>query len=125
MRPSAGRRIVYVPCQFVPPLSLARQNGVVPGRRYFFVYILTNISRSVLYTGVTRDLRTRVFQHRVGVNSGFAHRYRATRLVWYEVHESPTSAIRREKQIKAGGRKRKVSLIVTMNPKWQDLAREL
>jgi len=97
----------------------------MPGRRFFFVYILTNITRSVLYTGVTRDLRTRVFEHRLGVKGGFAHRYRATRLVWYEVHESPTSAILREKQIKAGGRNRKIVLIETMNPRWKDLAREL
>jgi putative endonuclease len=97
----------------------------MPGRRYFFVYILTNISRSVLYTGVTRDLRTRVFEHRMGMKSGFAHRYRTTRLVWYEVHESPTSAILREKQIKGGSRRRKIVLIETMNPKWNDLARQL
>jgi len=97
----------------------------MPGRRYFFLYILTNVTRSVLYTGVTRDLRTRMFQHRMGIMSGFAHRYRASRLVWYEVHESPTSAILREKQIKGGGRRRKIVLIETMNPGWKDLVRQL
>ena len=97
----------------------------MPSRRCFFVYILTNITRSVLYTGVTRDLGTRVIQHRRGIKSGFAHRYRVTRLVWFEVHESPMNAILREKQIKAGGRRRKIALIEKMNPRWKDLAREL
>lgn len=62
----------------------------MPGRRYFFVYLLTNATRRVLYTGVTRDLRRRVAQHRMGTSDAFTRRYRVGKLVWFEVHESMT-----------------------------------
>lgn len=97
----------------------------MPGRRYFFVYLLTNASRRVLYTGVTKDLRRRVAQHRTGQPGSFTSRYRVRHLVWYEVHESPVSAILREKQLKGGPRRRKVALIEAMNPTWRDLWEDL
>ena len=97
----------------------------MPGRRYFFVYLLSNRSRGVLYTGVTRDLRGRVARHRAGIGSQFTRRYRVRHLVWFEVHESSTSAIMREKQIKAGSRRKKIELILAMNPEWRDLWNEL
>ena len=97
----------------------------MPGRRYFFVYILTNATRGVLYTGVTRDLRRRVAQHRAGGGNGFAARYRVRHLVWFEVHEAPDSAIQREKQIKGGSRRRKIALIEAVNPSWRDLWEDL
>jgi putative endonuclease len=93
--------------------------------RYLFVYLLTNSTRSVLYTGVTGDLRRRVAQHRMGDGGRFTRRYRAHRLVWYELHESPVSAILREKQIKAGSRRQKTSLIEAVNPDWRDLGDDL
>ena len=91
------------------------------GRRLYFVYLLTNASHTVLYAGVTRDLRRRVGAHRAGQGAAFTRRYRVHRLVWYEVHESPVSAIEREKQVKAGSRRKKVALIQKMNPQWRDL----
>ena len=97
----------------------------MPGRRYFFVYLLTNATRRVLYTGVTRDLRRRMAQHRMGVGDAFTTRYRVRHLVWFEVHESPVSAILREKQLKGGSRRRKVALIEAKNPAWRDLWSEL
>lgn len=90
-----------------------------------YVYIMTNSTRRVLYTGVTSNLRRRAYQHRNGIGKGFTSRYRARTLVWYEVHDGPGSAIQREKQIKAGRRRRKMELIRAMNPGWRDLYDEL
>ncbi len=97
----------------------------MPGRRNYFVYILTNVGKRVLYVGVTRDLRRRLAQHRAGRGARFTARYRADRLVWYEVHQDPGSAIRREKQLKAGSRRRKLELIQASNPAWRDLWEKL
>ena len=93
--------------------------------RSFAVYILTNQGHSVLYTGVTRDLKRRVFDHRQGLVEGFTRRYHAKTLVWYEVTDSAYSAITREKQIKAGSRAKKLALIDAMNPGWRDLYDEI
>ncbi|MEP6574794.1 MAG: GIY-YIG nuclease family protein [Gemmatimonadota bacterium] len=97
----------------------------MPGRRYYFVYIVANARHSVLYTGVTRDLRRRIAAHRAGVGAAFAVRYHARHLVWYEVHEDPGVAIAREKQLKSGSRRRKVDLVEAKNPDWRDLWEEL
>ncbi len=104
---------------------LACNHGPMPGRRCYFVYLLTNSSRRVLYTGVTRDLQRRVAQHRAGRGGAFTARYRVRHLVWFEAHENPVSAILREKQLKAGPRHRKLALIQAMNPTWRDLWEEL
>jgi len=106
-------------------LNGTRQLRVIPGRRYYFVYILTNVTRSVLYTGVTRDLRFRLAQHLAGIGSSFTKRYHTDRLVWYEVHQDPAAAILREKQLKGGSRKRKIQLIEELNPTWRDMGRDL
>jgi putative endonuclease len=97
----------------------------MPGRRYYFVYLLTNATRKVLYTGVTRDLRRRVAQHRAGVGGGFTRRYGVGHLVWFEVHGDSAQAIQREKQLKAGPRRQKLALIQAMNPAWRDLWEDL
>ncbi|MGZ4780067.1 MAG: GIY-YIG nuclease family protein [Thermoanaerobaculia bacterium] len=85
-----------------------------------YVYILASKSRC-LYVGVTNDLRRRVYQHRTATDS-FAADYRVWRLVYFEVHERPIVAIRREKRIKALLRKKKIALIEKDNPAWDDLA---
>jgi len=78
------------------------------GRRWYgkvhCVYILTNQRNTVLYTGVTGDLRARVHQHREKLLPGFTGRYNVSKLVWYEAGYDPAGAIAREKQIKAGSR---------------------
>ena len=89
--------------------------------RQFHVYIMSNTHRTVLYTGVTRDLRGRAWQHRNGQGGGFTVRYNCTRLVYYEEFRDSYNAIAREKQIKAGSRARKIRLIEGMNPEWRDL----
>jgi putative endonuclease len=93
--------------------------------RYYFVYILANKPDGVLYTGVTNDLKRRMFEHKSGEGGGFARRYNVDRLVYYEVIEEALTAITREKQIKAGPRRKKVALIETLNPQWKDLYDEL
>ncbi|HLI10642.1 MAG TPA: GIY-YIG nuclease family protein [Alphaproteobacteria bacterium] len=85
------------------------------------VYIMANRRNGTLYTGVTSNLVQRVYQHREALLPGFTARYGCRRLVWYELHEDMTAAIMREKQIKAGSRKRKLALIEALNPDWHDL----
>ena len=88
-----------------------------------YVYILTNNQKSVLYTGVTSDLQKRIYQHKHKMTLGFTSKYNCNSLVWYEQVDEITAAITREKQIKAGSRKKKEALINTMNPRWEDLAK--
>jgi putative endonuclease len=90
--------------------------------RQYYVYIMTNPRRTVLYTGVTNDLVKRVWQHRNGQDVGFTGRYHGSKLVLYEVFKDSYNAIVREKQIKAGSRRRKVELIERTNPEWRDLS---
>jgi putative endonuclease len=93
--------------------------------KQYCVYILTNQRHTVLYTGVTSDLLRRLVEHRERRTPGFASRYNVDRLVFYEVTEDATAAITREKQIKAGSRRKKLDLIAGMNPEWHDLYDEL
>jgi putative endonuclease len=79
----------------------------------------------VLYTGVTGDLKRRVYQHKSDLAEGFTKRYRTHKLVYFEVAETTYSAITREKQIKGGSRADKLRLIQGMNPKWRDLYDEI
>ena len=90
--------------------------------RSYYVYILTNRPRGVLYTGVTSDPVRRLHQHRVGAGSEFAHRYRLHRVVYIEATSDPRSAIAREKQIKGWVRRKKIRLIEAVNPEWRDLS---
>ena len=94
-------------------------------RRGGFVYIMTNKRNTVLYTGVTSDLKKRVWQHREKLVEGFTRRYNITQLVYYEVFDDIRNAIAREKQIKAGSRQKKIDLIHGMNHAWRDLYDEL
>jgi len=91
----------------------------------FFVYIMTNKKNRVLYAGMTNDLQRRTYEHKEKLSGGFTARYNATKLVYYEVFSDPYNAIRREEQIKAGPRKKKSTLIETMNPEWRDLSDQL
>ena len=93
------------------------------GKEYF-VYIMTNKYNTVLYTGVTNDLMRRAWEHKEGSGSNFTSRYRITKLVYYESFENINLAIAREKQIKGGSRKKKIDLIVSLNPEWKDLYEE-
>ena len=91
----------------------------------YYVYIMTNKRNTVLYTGVTSDLKRRVYEHREKLADGFTKRYKLTKLVYYETIQDAENAIMREKQIKAGSRQKKIYLINQMNKKWRDLYEEL
>ena len=93
--------------------------------KVYCVYILTNQRNTVLYTGITGDLRARVQQHREKLVSGFAERYNVSKLVYYEVGGDAFGAIAREKQIQAGSRRKKIELINGLNPEWRDLYGDL
>jgi putative endonuclease len=90
--------------------------------RRLYVYIMCNSSRT-LYVGVTNNLKRRVLEHRDGINKGsFTRKYRIRRLVYYEELGPPIAAIAREKQIKRWDRKKRLDLITSINPGWDDLA---
>ena len=90
--------------------------------RTYQVYILTNKNRTVLYTGVTSNLMERIIQHKEKSNpKSFTARYNIDQLVYYEQFFDIGEAIEREKQIKAGSRKKKLYLINEFNPEWRDL----
>jgi len=87
----------------------------------YFVYIMTTRKNTVLYTGVTRDLLTRDWQHKQKMADGFTKRYNVTKLVYFEAYKDIHEAIRREKCIKKWKREWKIQLIEQMNPEWRDL----
>jgi putative endonuclease len=82
---------------------------------------MTNTHHTVIYTGVTNDLFRRVLEHKSGKDSKFAKKYNITKLVYFESGDDINIAIAREKQIKAGSRRKKIELINTINPQWEDL----
>jgi putative endonuclease len=90
-----------------------------------FVYIMANSYRSVLYIGVTADLKKRVVEHKQGIGSEFTSKYNLTDLVYYEQVFSMTAAIKREKQLKSWHRDWKLNLIKERNPEMKDLFYEL
>ncbi|MCQ3938423.1 MAG: GIY-YIG nuclease family protein [Chloroflexi bacterium] len=94
------------------------------GNRQYCVYMMTNTHHTVLYTGVTNNLQRRVLEHKSGQGSKFTGKYNVTKLVYFECGDDIDTAIFREKQIKAGSRKKKLDLINGMNPEWKDLFEE-
>jgi putative endonuclease len=89
--------------------------------KIYCVYIMTNRYNTTLYTGVTNNLKRRVYEHKSGRGGAFTSRYNLTKLVYYEVTNDVNAAIAREKQIKAGSRQKKIDLVNSMNPEWRDL----
>ena len=89
----------------------------------YYVYVVTNNTRSTLYIGVTSDLRVRVWQHRAAERPDtFSQRYHCVHLVYFEHYREVSDAIAREKQLKRWRRQKKNALIATLNPQWDDLA---
>lgn len=87
----------------------------------YYVYLLTNKNNTVIYTGVTNDIERRIMEHKQGLTRGFTWRYNVHKLVYFEEYNDIEIAIAREKQIKAGSRKKKIDMIQSMNPSWRDL----
>ena len=91
-----------------------------------WTYITTNKPNGVLYTGVTSELKYRTESHKnKKYKNSFSARYNTDKLVYFEEHHSIITAREREKQIKAGSRKKKIELIELMNPEWRDLYEDL
>lgn len=88
----------------------------------YYIYILSNPRNTVLYTGVTNNLTRRLYEHRRHTGNRFTARYNISKLVYYESFLHVLDAIHREKQIKAGSRKKKEDLIKQNNPYWKDLS---
>ncbi len=95
------------------------------GNRSYYVYILTNKNHTVLYTGVTNDLKRRIWEHKEKMHDGFTKWYNASNLVYCEAFDDVRDAIAREKQIKGGSRQKKIDLINSANKEWHDLDEEL
>jgi len=90
-----------------------------------YVYILANITNRVLYTGVTSNLVKRVYEHKQHLVKGFTAKYSVEKLVYFEIYENVNQAIAREKQIKGGSREKKLRLIETINPTFEDLYKSI
>lgn len=90
-------------------------------KKQSYVYILFNKRNGTLYTGVTADLIRRVYEHKNKLVDGFTKTYSVDKLGYYECFDNITQAIAREKQIKGGSRKKKLELIESINPDWEDL----
>ena len=87
----------------------------------YYVYIITSKNNTVLYTGVTNDIKRRVFEHKSELFGGFTKRYHVHKLIYYELFDFVDLAIAREKQIKGYSREKKINLIEAMNPDWKEL----
>lgn len=87
----------------------------------YYIYIVTNSRNTVLYTGVTNNLARRIYEHKQKFVAGFTFKYQIDKLVYYEIFDSPEDAIYREKQLKGGSRTKKINLITSLNPQFEDL----
>lgn len=92
--------------------------------KQYFVYLMTNTYNTVVYAGVTNDLIRRVYEHKQEI-TGFTAKYKLTKLVYFEAYNDVQEAIKREKQIKGGSRKKKIDLITKENSQFQDLYDEI
>ena len=98
------------------------------GTHNYFVYITTNKTNKILYTGVTDDLKRRLVEHEdeaKGAKQTFAGKYNCYYLVYHEFHQDINQAIAREKEIKGWSRAKKINLIKSMNPEWRFLNEEV
>ncbi|MBQ6719680.1 MAG: GIY-YIG nuclease family protein [Oscillospiraceae bacterium] len=92
----------------------------------YYVYIMTNSHKNVLYTGVTSDLQKRVYEHKNHLDKGsFTAKYNVEYLIYFECTSDVKAAIEREKQIKSWSRKKKNKLVESKNPEWKDLYKEI
>jgi putative endonuclease len=125
---SASQRsnlLAYIPTDCFGKKRLAMTDISEPGGgdmgKQYYIYIMTNKNNTVLYTGVTNDLKRRVYEHKAKLIEGFTKKYNVDKLVYYEVFEDSYHAIAREKQIKGGSRQKKINLINSINDTWKDL----
>jgi putative endonuclease len=91
----------------------------------YFIYIVTNKNKTVLYIGVTNDLQRRIYEHENGLTPGFTKKYNCHFLIYYEHFQNIHDAIEREKEIKKLRREKKENLINRFNPMWRFLNKEI
>ena len=92
-------------------------------KKLYFTYLTVNVRLTVIYTGMTNNLNRRMAEHKNGKGpNSFTNKYHANRLVYYETFPCASAAIKREKQLKAGSRQKKIELIKRSNPNFKDLA---
>ena len=89
--------------------------------KQYYVYIITNRHHTVFYTGVTNDLRRRIYEHKNKLVGGFTKKYIIWKLLYYEIYDDVRLALDREKQIKDFRREKKFELIERLNPSWKEL----
>jgi putative endonuclease len=89
--------------------------------KQYYIYIMSNETNTVVYTGITNDLKRRVYEHKEKIVDGFTKKYNIDKLVYYEICQDVMGAISREKQLKGLNRLKKNELIAQFNPYWQDL----
>ena len=89
----------------------------------YYLYILASRT-GTLYTGITSNLKQRIYEHKTERIPGFTSRYKVNRLLYVESFSTPKAAIQREKQVKSWRREKKVQLIDSTNPKWNDLSKD-
>ncbi|MBK8552573.1 MAG: GIY-YIG nuclease family protein [Ignavibacteria bacterium] len=91
----------------------------------YYVYLIASGKNGTLYVGMTNNLIRRSVEHKKGLVNGFTRKYKVDKLVYYEETKYVNNAIMREKQVKGWNRKKKIDLIVSMNPEWKDLFYEI
>jgi putative endonuclease len=111
-------------CELLRSCHCERSEAIFMDKQYY-IYIMTNKNNAVFYTGITNDLRRRVYEHKEKMIEGFTKKYNITKLVYYEIFRDANSAILREKQIKGGSRDKKIELVNSMNAEWRDLYYDL
>ncbi|HHU90144.1 MAG TPA: GIY-YIG nuclease family protein [Clostridiaceae bacterium] len=91
----------------------------------YYVYILTNWSNKVLYIGITNNLVRRCYEHKHKIIRGFTEKYNVNKLVYFDTTNDVSEAIKREKQLKGWTRSKKINLVESINPMWNDLSERL
>ncbi len=94
---------------------------MIYNNKQYYIYLLGNKNNTTIYTGITSDIKRRIWEHKNKITKGFSSKYNLYKLLYYEIYQDPENAIIREKQIKSGSREKKIELIESMNPKWIDL----
>jgi putative endonuclease len=94
---------------------------MIYNNKQYYIYLICNKNNTTIYTGITSDIKRRIWEHKNKTTKGFSSKYNLYKLLYYEIFNDPENAIIREKQIKSGSREKKIELIESMNPKWIDL----
>ena len=108
-----------------PPSRRGPSQSRFVNMKNYYIYILSNQRHTVLYIGITNDLKRRIEEHKQKLGSKFTKKYNIDKLLYYEIYTDPENAIKREKQLKNYSRKRKDALISEFNKKYIDLYAEI